>query len=100
MIYIYLVVKHLLMYFVYMLFYLCLLIHTLKHVYVLLLIILIHKNIVLYKVEEEIHGAGSVGASIADTDSLVERCTEEGCKKYIGSFSPTLFISKIREFII
>lgn len=57
-------------------------------------------NIVLYKVEEELHGVGSVGANIADTESLVERCTEEGCKKYIGSFSPALFISKIREFII
>lgn len=55
-------------------------------------------NIVIYKIEED-HGAMDFTAAMADTDSLVERCTEEGCKKYIGSFSPVVFITKIKEFI-
>lgn len=56
-------------------------------------------NIVLFKVEEEMSGLDSMGASIADLENILDRCTDEGCKKYIGSFSPVLFISKIKEFI-
>lgn len=53
-------------------------------------------NIIIYKVEEERSGFDS---SIADTESILDRCTEEGCKKYIGPFSPHGFITKIKEFI-
>ena len=56
-------------------------------------------NIVLYKVEEEMGGLDSMTASIADTESVLDRCKEEGCKKYIGAFSPVMFLTKVKEFI-
>ena len=56
-------------------------------------------QIVLYRVEQEMAGAGSIGADIADLDSLIDRCEDSGMKAYIGTFTEISFMSKIKEFL-
>lgn len=56
-------------------------------------------SIILYKEHQVEGGDSSVGADIADTDSLLAKCAEIGFTKYIGLYSPLTFKIKIREFL-
>ena len=56
-------------------------------------------HMVLYKIEEETAGIKDSASDLADTESLLQRCSENGASKYIGGYSPFAFISKVQEFL-
>lgn len=51
--------------------------------------------IVIYKTED---AEGSFGDSVADIDSLLQRCHENGCSKYLGMYSSATLLSKLKEW--
>ena len=56
-------------------------------------------QIVLYKIEKESAGMSDSEGSLADMDSLLERCKENGASKYIGPYASFSFVSKVKEFL-
>ncbi len=59
----------------------------------------IPSNIILFKTEEEKGPGSSSEAGIADIESLIQRCQDNGAAKYIGLYSAASFVPKIKEFL-
>lgn len=55
--------------------------------------------VIIYKTDDTQGGGSFFGDSVVDIDSLLQRCHDNGCSKYLGMYSSATLLSKLKEWV-